>query len=237
MRYQKRLLNGFAALMGAATVLWGQSAPATGQIKGVVQGEDGKAVHRAAVTALVQRAGVRPASVSTTTGNDGSFTLTGLAAAPYRICVQAPGSGLLNPCQWSANPPTATLTAGQIVDAGTIQLKKGAVLQVRILDDGGELASGEVKKQGSHVLLGVWTAGGLFQPMGLKNKAAKNRDYELLIPYDTTLQLSITSRTFKLADEKGVAVDAKKGVNVPLQIASGSAAKTITYRVTGLNGN
>src|SRR5437899_1946061 len=126
----RSLRIGVPLILCAVAKLWAQ----TGQIRGVVRDDSGRAVSNAIVQATAQgAAGSKPATASNATANDGSFALTGLPAGSFLVCIQAPRSSFLNPCEWAAYltaaPPSITLSAGQVANLSPIVLKQGQVLR------------------------------------------------------------------------------------------------------------
>jgi hypothetical protein len=208
----------------------------TGQLTGTITAHDGTPVAGAFVVAA---SGAAPGNnQNVRSGSDGAFAFSSLPAGTYQICVQVPNGSLLDPCQWSAAPPSGTVTAGQTVKLGTIQVAAGQRLYVKLQDDKGVLAAneGRGKKNGAHVLVGVWT-GGLFHPMRLRSKGAGAWSHDLVVPFNTPLTLTITSAAFALADANGNSVNAATGASLPIQAAVGSTPAPIVFHVTGLNGN
>ena len=118
---------------------------------------------------------------------------------------------------------------------GTIRALKGETLRVRLIDDLGVLAATRVKgpTPGAHVLIGVWSANGLFQPMRVRSKGPVNWDHDLVVPAGTPLQVTVSSKTFDLTDDQGARVDRVAGARVPIQVTAGNAPPTISFRITG----
>jgi hypothetical protein len=208
----------------------------TGQLTGTITAQDGTPVAGAFVVAA---GGAAPGNnQNVRSGSDGSFAFSSLPAGSYQICVQVPNGSLLDPCQWSAAPPSGTVTAGQTVSLGTIQVATGQRLYVKLLDDKGALGAneGRGKTPGAHVLIGVWS-GGTFHPMRLRSKGAGTWSHDLVVPFNTPLMLTITSTAFALADANGNSVNAATGASLPIQVAAESTLAPIVFHVTGLNGN
>ena len=235
------------AVVTAAERLSGQ---ATGQVTGKVQAADtGKAVARAFVTLTRVGAGAAARrTVSGRTGVDGAFTLGGLAAGSYRVCVQAVGSDLLlDPCRWEPGVTVATVAAGQTTAMpAVVGLKRGATLRVRVVDPQGLLAAAAAKEKnqgrggkgggGVAVLAGVWSANGLFAPLRLTSRRGGNWDHDLVTPAGASLRVTVTSPGFELADEKGARVDPEKGAAMMVQTGTAAGPTTVVYRVTGEKG-
>jgi hypothetical protein len=110
------------------------------------------------------------------------------------------------------------------------------MLQVKTIDDSGALAAhqGKGKTPGAHVLIGVWAPGGPFHPMRLRNNKGATWNYDLVVPFDVQLNLTVSSAAFDLTDEKGAKVTNAGGASVPIQIATGTTPAPVVFHVTQL---
>ena len=225
------------ALTISACFLLGQTQ---GQITGQIDGPDGKPLPGAVVSAHLVPSGtakVKASAASAVTATSGSFSISNLAPGTYRICAQSPTVAALDPCQWSATPPTITVSSGQPAKLPTVTLAKGHPVQVHI-DDPQQLLVTNAKKPGVHLLVGVWTPKGLFVAMPITSTQATGRDHQTFIPYDTPLTLSVHSKAFKMTDANGAPVDQQKGAAVPVQVPSSTAAAAAVsnlYHIVGVN--
>ncbi len=207
-------------------------AQSVGQITGTVNGPNGKPLNNAIVNLSRSSKGGGTANAHTKTGANGAFALTSILPGSYNVCVQATRD-LLDPCRWS--PKSVSVTSGQTTDAGVIELVSGALLRVHVGDSSGVLAAG-AQTPGAHILVGVTGANGLFFPMSLQNVTPSGRDYELYVANDQSMQLTVSSARYKLADATGAPVDQKKGATLPIQAQTGNAARNYVFQVTGING-
>jgi Carboxypeptidase regulatory-like domain len=217
----------------SAVFMWAQTPS---RILGTIQSDKGLPVASAFVTVTSQPTlGGNPGtfSASTKTAGDGTFVFGSIPEGNYQICVQVVQSQLLNPCRWAA-PPTIAVVAGQTASIGTVQLKTGYAVSTQIIDDSGDLAKNEGKTVGATILIGVWSKDGLFQSGRLKGKDSAAYYYELIVPYDTSLQFSLKSNFYKLSDSSGAEVDQTKGAQVAIQIPSGTNIPPVVYHVTGV---
>lgn len=202
-------------------------------VQGTVTDSKGKALKGAFVTAV--RSGLPPASQVASTANDGSFKIQGLPAGTYSLCVQIPGDGYLDPCQWGGTAVKLTLTAGQASSGNTLKIADASIVKIRIDDPGKALAQKTKDGRNPHLLIGVWPSNGLFQPAHLASTDAAGAQYQLSIPLDAALKLQVASRDLKLADSNGIAVAAVNGDQQPFQHNTGEPnPKSFKYTITGL---
>lgn len=215
--------------------LYSQTPPVpAGRLEGTVVASDNSPVARASVTVQSQpNSGTAPFRASVFTGTDGAFVVEGAPSGSHRICVQAPGTALLNPCLWSPTPPGITVAAGQAASAGMIRLETGHLVQVRLLDAGRFLEGDEGSIPGANVQIGVWTANGFFIPMRIRTRDATSRDLELPVPFGAPFALSIQSGFYDLTDENNTRIDPVRGARLPMQVAAGTASTVHLFNVTG----
>jgi protocatechuate 3,4-dioxygenase beta subunit len=109
--------------------------PKPTSVSGKVVGPDGRPVAGAEVAAVPgwpERGIRRPPHAETTTAQDGTFELVGLADAPYELVVKAP-----EPC---ASPAPVSVRGG--ATGVRIELARAADVTIRVLDADGEPAEG-----------------------------------------------------------------------------------------------
>jgi Carboxypeptidase regulatory-like domain len=207
-------------------------AQTSGSLSGQVQTEDGKPVEGALISAhaKVSKADGAASAISGKTGADGTFLLSGLAPGLYQICARDRKAGLLDPCRWSASPPTVTITATDGAKLPTITLKKGRLLEVHIVDDAGVMVADGAKPK---LLVGMWQANGLFVTIPVRSQDKKGRVHAQYVPQDKPLQISVTSSEYTIKDSAGVAIDAKSGHPNRAEIQPGDQPITLTFQVTG----
>lgn len=209
-----------------------------GQIKGSLLDSKGARLANAAVVVgrlPVQGQATMPFVVQTETAADGGFQLVGLPEGKYHVCAYVPGSDLINPCAWSLTPPSALVTASQTTTVAPIVLARGRRVDVRIEDTGGLLEAHEGKTTGAHLLLGVWWGNGLYAPLHVKSKDSRGRNYEILIPVNVPLQLSIQSSFFSVGDANGKALAKGSATNIPILLSEADTGKSQTFTVLGRN--
>jgi len=191
-----------------------------------------KAIAGAFVSAV--RSGLPSTSRTATTAADGGFQIGSLPAGDYSMCIQVPGDGYLNPCQWSGTATKVTLAAGQKSTGNVLKAAPGSVLQVRV-DDPGQLLGTKTKDgRDPHLLVGVWGANGLFYPLHTGSKDNAGANLQLTVPRDTALKLHVASRDLKISGANGTTVSSS-GDQQSFQHGSGdSNPKSFKYTITGL---
>ena len=225
------MLLGLSTLLSPTQLL---SQTESGQIQGAVVAPNGQPVARASVTAQLQRSpGTAPFRAGAFTEANGSFVISDVPPGLYLVCVQVPGTTFLNPCTWSAAPPSATVAAGQTASAGTIQLETGYLVKARLNDSGRLLQTDEGRVAGARVQVGVWTPNGFFLPLRVRTRNAVSRELELPVPFGTSVALSARSGFYDLADENNAQVDANQGARIPIQASPDTPPRVHTFHLTG----
>jgi hypothetical protein len=183
----------------------------TGGIQGIVLDSKNKPVNNSLVIA-----GHAPASgaadpkgrnLHAITDKAGAFSFSALPVGSYRICVQAPATDLLDPCQWSA-PVIAKVIAGQAGSPVHIVLDQGIPLNIRIDDVGQLLAKSEGKIAGAHLSVGVWGGNNLFHAAPIAGKDSSGRNHMIYVPKGRLVHVSAFSKYFHLAEAPTTAVNA-----------------------------
>ena len=156
----------------------------------------------------IARVGSLPVAQSylRTTLQNGSYSLTGLAAGSYTICAVLPGTDLMDPCQWGDLPHVVQVPAsGGVKD--TLQLLQGATISIHVSDPGMALAVAPPGTSGTRLLMGVWTNRGHFHNAPKVSSNSNSHDYTLIIAPDVDLQLTVNSAGLKVVDSSSNAVN------------------------------
>lgn len=224
-----------------SAVVCGLGAPLTafaGSINGTVRGADGSVVQKAVVTAYRQRGTLekRPVSTSLSTSvlPDGTFRLSPLSDGSYQICVQAPESIWLNPCEWGSTATTATISQAQQSAELSILLAQGAVVTVRVNDAAQLLTTHEGKTPGAHLLVGIRTDSLSFQQAAITAPNTAGRSYRVIVPFDRSFRLTVASAFFQVTDATGKALP-KTGNILPVIVPSGQPAPALVLNIVGIN--
>lgn len=209
------------------------AAAATGSINGTAVSPEGEPVSSAWISAV--RIDVsEPFFQHALSAPDGTFNLINLPAGKYRLCFQLPTSEYLNPCVWSARQADMTLADGQELTGQQIQVARGAFLRVRINDPNKRLKAAKEKVGAGKEpppLLGVWAPNGLFLPLDMAAEDENGKNFQLLVPLNTPLRLSIGGGAVQLENEARTALPAQ-GTAIEVQRTSADAHhKTLIFTV------
>jgi hypothetical protein len=208
------------------SILLSQSNP--GAIRGTVADDKGHAISGAIVTAQLRA--LPPSSKTAVTASDGSFQLTSLPAGPYVLCAQVTAGGYLDPCQWTATPPAATVAAAQV--SVNITLPKGSIVKVRMQDANRQMSQKTKDGRQPHLLIGLPTPRG-FSPAHLTHQDSAGSDFEVTVPFDTNLTMHVVSRDLKLGDGRGAPLANNAARDSFLQSSGDRGPKTFQYTVLG----
>ena len=211
--------------------LLGQTA--AGSISGTVtDASNGKPIASAFVSAT--RTVLPPLRVTAQSGSDGSFSLGGLPAATYTLCVTPASEGYLDPCVWSPPAPTVTLSAGLKSSGNTLRLQPGSILKIH-LDDPGQLRYQKTKTGYlPHLELGVQASKATLLPARQSSESPAGADFQVTVPRDSALTFFIRSSSLKLADANALPLVNNSAVQ-SFQHATGDATPvSFSYKITGL---
>jgi hypothetical protein len=226
-----------AMIVGAGSIdAWAQT---TGQIQGKVVTASGGAPISGA-TVIAQRTSPKPIirSQSVKSASDGSFTIGSVLPGTYVFCVTDGTGTLLNPCEWSdLHPTTVTVTAGTTTGSVSVAVPAASTLQVRLNDPqflSTALSPG--KSAPPLLMVAVHGLGGSFHPAYVLSKDATGINYNVKIPYDTTLLFHLQSSQLAILDGSQNAVPSNGYMQQFEHHANLTAAQqtTFTFQVTGI---
>ena len=206
----------------------------TGSIQGAVTEAKDKPIAAALVTAL--RSGLPPLSQTVQTGPDGSYHLKNLAPGTYTLCAQVPGGGYLDPCQFGGSGSTVTLASGQQSTGNLLKLKAGSVLKIHFNDASGQLSQKTKDGHEPDLFIGVLGPGPqrTFYPAHKVGSDKAGADYNVTIPLDTPLSLSVTSTSLKLADSAGAALAGNAGQQAFQHATGDPNPPSFTFTIAGV---
>lgn len=208
---------------------FGTSAP-TGMIGGTVMADDGSPVAGAMVisnrTLALGKTSTYPLGTTTTDGK-GNYSFGTLAPGSYLVCVQAPGTALIDPCQWSPTPPAWNLTAGQSAILN-ITLKTGVFVHIRVDDPEKSIAAKERAVAGPSFVAGVTTNAGRFQNAERVAVDASGYNLRVVVPRDLDIALALNSGSLTFEDEKGR--DVKANDSTVLRVKAGDKEPLVRFK-------
>lgn len=228
-------IHSMLGLIGLCGGLSGLLSGQTNTLSGHVRDERLRPVHGAVVSVSLSPppgARAKPFLLTAKTARDGTFAVS-VPPGSYRYCAQLPNSELLDSCAWAARPGTIETSGGKAFAAPPITLKRGYALEVAVEDTGKLLSGLSANGPAKPLLIGIRGGNGMFTPLVEQPKRGESHEFRLLVPRDTPLELSLFSREVTLADGKGAAVDAKRGVKIPVNLSGSRTQRRFTFKVTG----
>jgi len=171
--------------------------------------------------------------VTVQSGADGSFSFGQLLPGTYGLCVQPTTEGYLDPCVWSPPAPTVTLIAGQAFSGYVLPIKRGAVVTVHIDDPQGLVWQKGAKGSLPDLELGVMTPQATLRTARMAGVTATGTDYQLTVPFDVSLKLSIRSFHLQLQDSTGATL-VNGSSQTFTQPSSALTAAGFSYTVAGV---
>jgi Carboxypeptidase regulatory-like domain len=148
-----------------------------------------------------------PVAISnmTTSALDGTYTVPGLPPGPYVVCATPQAKGLLDSCRWEAQTvfQLASTTSAPIA---TTQLKRGAVISIRVDDPLNALTAVLSGGQVSNLSIGVRTATGRFHAAYRASSDVLGYDYLLTVPSGISLNFQVITQHLLVKDLLGSVV-------------------------------
>jgi hypothetical protein len=139
-------------------------------------------------------------------GSGGSFRFAGLRNGAYRLCVQAPATAWLDPCEWGFAIPSVALTDAGRSQAIAISLRRGAEVPIRIDDPGRLVLQSDGRIAGALFLVGVRTATFTFRPAVVMSQEGAGQTLKVVIPFDKLVHLTVASSFFRLTDSTNTGI-------------------------------
>jgi hypothetical protein len=218
-----------------STAAQGAAVP-IGVISDTVVGEDATPVGNATLSLVLisrdPKARLPKTAWTASTSADGAFRFTGLPSGNYLLCAQAPLTTWLSPCEWGPGPTALTLLYAQPTANTTITLKKGGVVPIRVDDPSGVLNQNEGKTPGAHLLLGAFNSSFGYRQASVVSSDASGRNYQILIPFGSTINIVAFSSYFNLANSLGTSLP-KTGSTTPVLLGQGQAPPLLHFQITG----
>jgi hypothetical protein len=225
-----KTLNCFriAILSAALSAVTMAGVSAQSAISGYVYGPNGKGLAGTTVWANLVSPPPMPVGplLTTVSAGDGSFTLSNVPSGDYVLCARNEGAAALNPCAWGS-VPIVKIATGRNATGQTIQMAAGATFAVHLDDPGGLLAANPIK---AVPIVRLATKHGITM-LPITGATAVSRDFGLLVPYNATYSVILSTEHFKTSDAAGVPISRAA---IPVNITSGTPAYSISLRVAGL---
>ncbi len=172
-------------------------------VSGALTGTDKKAIANAYVILSVIPAAppavTQPYHSITRTATDGKFRFDNVPAGDFRVCIQAPGTKLLNPCDWLDRVPTVHVVGRAAVDAGTLEIPEGYLLEVNLTDSQGLIALSKRRAQQAHLSFAIRGAGRSYI-IGPTPGRPQDTQFSFVVPFDTDLELLTQVSLYDVAD-------------------------------------
>jgi len=218
----------------AFTLLCSAPGLQAASIAGVVRDAEREPVPNASIYAvnLTENSTARESKTKVllaTTDFDGQFAFDELPAGTYRICVDKPHMLLLNPCEWGT-PPEVVLVDAQSAERIVIPVAYGKAVRVRLDDPEDALAVSAAAKQGDPLVgLAVLDAGGTLHDLRPQAKGRKGKEYEIVVPADTALQLVVNSRNaeFEQSAAESKTKLSKDHAKIPFTVESSATVEKV----------
>jgi hypothetical protein len=170
---------------------------------------------------------------SATSGAGGAFVFDRVYEGRYRLCVQVSRTVWLNPCEWGFDPSIISLSRNQPSVNITLTLKKGAIVPIRIIDAGQQLARHEGKTPGAHLFVGLSDDALVYRPALVTAQDAGGRDQQIVIPFDTPVKVVAFSSFFHISDAAGLPLSRTRATKISVIVPSGRKPDPINLIVTG----
>jgi len=235
MERKQRVVSFIAAGLLLAGLTRAQAPLATGQIAGVVAGDDGKPLADVFVSYVhappIDPADPTPGSGGILSDTNGKFAFAKLTAGTYLLCARAaPTRQLVEFCEWTLNPPSVRLISGQSVAGVQLLLSKGARLELQVDDPKSLLPNPEEPRPGTEFHIGVRTGEGLFHEAKLTSRDNGGKLWFLIVPFNASLRLDARALNVDVSDDKG-GKPAKSGPGTPFQIDPKTTVQRLRFSV------
>ena len=175
-------------------------------------------------------AGQKPFDRQFASKADGTFSLIGVPAGKYRICVDAPPANVLDPCLWSATQPIWSVTEGVALNNITIKVQVGTQVVVHVNDPQAALPSTKGGVHGDALSMVVVTNQKRYHHLRVLSTKAGSTDHYVIVPFDETLTLVTESASLAVGDKDGKRLtgDSQK---TPLRVPAGAVVPPVVLNV------
>jgi hypothetical protein len=238
----KMRIGMWTILLAAAPLMGQENAPRqqTGAtLAGAVETIGGEPVAGAVVSLQPAEPGILiTRNLMARTDERGGFAIAEVPDGKYRVCVPFAAVAVLDPCLWGGFPVGVEVKAG-VADSGRLRVvvAEGAELSVQVADPGGALAgANEAALKRPALELFLYRPGMPLLPMRLASAAGAAREYRLVVPVETALTLTVSSRDLVLAEaaagQKEFSADTA-GLKAELKLPRETKRKELRVQVNG----
>jgi hypothetical protein len=146
--------------------------------------------------------------------------------------MQAPGTKFLNPCDWQDQVPTVQVTGKTGVNAGTIEIPDGYLLEVDVKDTQGLIAQFKRRNQQAHLSFSVRGAKRLHVLAPSPGKTLDSQ-FSFVVPFETDLELITLASLYDVADEESKSEQRDNVLVRKLRFAKNDVPKPVKIAVNG----
>lgn len=161
---------------------------------------------------------------------DGSFSIAGVPAGRYEVCVDAPAEDVLDPCDWSDSAPSVAVADGDAVTGFAVSVAVGTKFRVRVSDPDG-LLSGSPRPAADVLLMSIISRQSRVHPMRVLSAGDLEREFYAIVPIGEDVTFVGESRTQELRDgisNRRLPDDAHR---VPFRAAAGSPPAPVSLSI------
>jgi hypothetical protein len=184
----------------------------------------------ATISGTVQISASKPIRASLTIHDlsTGTYSLSGVPAGKYEVCVDAPQENVLDPCiRTPGGAPTITVGASDISNH-SIAVATGYLLSLRVNDPTAVLPKSGAT--GSALSLKVITAGNRVINFRLLSTDSQGRNQYVLIPFNQAVMLVTESSSLTLSDGQNNPLP-NNSQRYPVRVPVGGSWPAITVNV------
>lgn len=227
-RYKRSIRHLLPAALSLGVLTFAQSPQANNSVK--IKDEEGKNVPNPKIELI--HANDNSKSKKGDGDSNGDFVPANLADGDYKVCVNMPGTMYINPCQWKKNPPTVNVKNGKLPGNFSVTAERGVTFKIHVNDQFGSLIPGPGKPQASSLNTQVTSEASFPFPMRLVRRNARGFDYELTVPFDSDMDLSLRGAPVFLSINNGAKSDASKsGAAAKLRVPKGTIPNVLRVDV------
>ena len=143
-----------------------------------------------------------------------------------------PATQFINPCLWKNNPPIVNVKNGKLPGNFTVTAERGVTFKIHVNDQFGNLIAGRGQPVTNSLRTQITSESKFPFPMKLFRRNARGLDYELTVPFDSDMNLSLRGAPVVVSINNGAKVDASKtGAAASLRVPKGSTPNVLRVDV------